>query len=353
MLRLALSTVLSQDLAHADFEVLVIGDGCTDDSEAVVRGFNDPRLHWYNLPVNSGSQSAPNNAGLGMSRGRYIAHIGHDDFWFPWHLSGLVGTIEQTGADWAYPLVLSCGPEGIVHCDGPPQADVPDAEHFVPPSGWLYRREIIPDVGWWADPATIPWAIDFDYMRRAALAGKQFAFYKRPTVLKFPAARFDGAYEKREPAPIQRHFFDRLQQDPERFERDALLDVATEFARVHQGHGKGVFRRQRDRGSGRAIWPTFRRWIITYYGAERWPVRQLLIADWQKVRLRRRRKKGLVSTSPPQELEQTHQGMGRGLSTDQRSREERRARRQLREERRRLGRTASRPIEASDPASME
>src|SRR3954471_8288451 len=95
MLRLAIATVLAQDLAGGDFEVLVIGDACTDDSAAVVASFADPRLHWHNLAQNSGSASVPTNAGLRRARGRYIAHLGHDDFWFPWHLSALVSVIEQ------------------------------------------------------------------------------------------------------------------------------------------------------------------------------------------------------------------------------------------------------------------
>src|SRR5262245_6359516 len=102
MLHLTLETVLAQDLEDGNFEVLVVGDACTDETEAVVASFNDPRLHWHNLPERFGWQSGPNNAALKMARGTYIAHICHDDFWLPWHLSGLVTTIERTGADWVY-----------------------------------------------------------------------------------------------------------------------------------------------------------------------------------------------------------------------------------------------------------
>ena len=47
-----------------DFEVLVVGDGCTDDSGAVVEAFGDERVRWINLPANTGHQSEPNNEGL-------------------------------------------------------------------------------------------------------------------------------------------------------------------------------------------------------------------------------------------------------------------------------------------------
>jgi glycosyltransferase involved in cell wall biosynthesis len=41
----------------ADFELLVVGDGCTDDSESVVAAIDDRRVRWINLPANIGHQS--------------------------------------------------------------------------------------------------------------------------------------------------------------------------------------------------------------------------------------------------------------------------------------------------------
>jgi glycosyltransferase involved in cell wall biosynthesis len=296
MLRLTLQTVLAQDLAGGDFEVLVIGDACTDDSEAAVASFRDPRLHWHNLPANSGSASRPNNTGLRLARGRYIAHLGHDDFWFPWHLSGLVTTIETTGADWVYSLVVAIGPDGIRHCTGPPQAGVPDAEHHVPPSGWLYRREIVADVGWWADPETIPWQIDFDVMRRAALAGKRFACHRRPSAMKFPSSLFPDGYRTGEPAPIQRTYFERLRHAPDTLEREILIELAVRFAQLDRGGGKGVFGRNRASvQTSAAPWSTLFRWLVAVYGADRWPMRQLLRQDFQERRLGRQHLRGLAA----------------------------------------------------------
>src|SRR5271165_5029173 len=87
-LRSAIASIVAQD--WRDFEAWIIGDACSDNSEEVVHSFNDPRLRWRNLADNSGSQSAPNNEGLRLSRGRFVAYLGHDDLWFPWHLSSLL-----------------------------------------------------------------------------------------------------------------------------------------------------------------------------------------------------------------------------------------------------------------------
>ena len=79
VLPFAVGSALGQTFRN--LEVLVVGDGCTDDSEAVVTAIDDPRLRWINLPENTGHQSGPNNEGLRQARGQLIAYLGHDDLW--------------------------------------------------------------------------------------------------------------------------------------------------------------------------------------------------------------------------------------------------------------------------------
>src|SRR3954462_3554025 len=102
----AIRSVLQQDFT--DWELIVIGDGCTDESEAVVRSFDDPRIVWENLPVNSGGQSAPNNRGIEKARGRHIFFLGQDDLYFADHLSHSITRLEATGADmlWSPAMLL-------------------------------------------------------------------------------------------------------------------------------------------------------------------------------------------------------------------------------------------------------
>src|SRR5688572_1019424 len=91
VLRYAIRTVLWQ--TFTDFELLVIGDGCTDDTAEVVASFRDPRIRWHNLPENTGNQAGPNNAGLAMARSEYVAYMHQDDLWLPDHLAVLVETM--------------------------------------------------------------------------------------------------------------------------------------------------------------------------------------------------------------------------------------------------------------------
>src|SRR5271166_2413327 len=73
-----------------DWELLVMGDGCTDDSAEVVARFTDPRIRFVNLPERVGDQSGPNNEGARIARGRYIAYLNHDDLWFPDHIERML-----------------------------------------------------------------------------------------------------------------------------------------------------------------------------------------------------------------------------------------------------------------------
>src|SRR3954471_20793743 len=104
VLPFAVHSVLGQTLG--DFELLVVGDGCTDDTEQVVMAIKDPRVRWINLPSNTGHQSGPNNRGLQEARGEYIAYLGHDDLWLRHHLECATAKLDETGAAFAHSLLV-------------------------------------------------------------------------------------------------------------------------------------------------------------------------------------------------------------------------------------------------------
>jgi hypothetical protein len=197
VLRCAIQSVLRQSFQN--FEVLVIGDGCTDDSEAVSAAFGDARIRWHNLPRNSGYQAAPNNAGLEMARGRYIAYLGHDDLWMPDHLDRLVQTIQQTGADVAYSLAIMIGPPGspVRMLTGATKSGAYEPEALIPPSTFLHRAEMIGDTGAWQDYRELHTAGDLAFLSAAWAAGKRFAQVREVTVLKFPGPWRKEVYKTR------------------------------------------------------------------------------------------------------------------------------------------------------------
>ncbi|MCX6555301.1 MAG: glycosyltransferase family 2 protein [Candidatus Aminicenantes bacterium] len=225
-LKLAIESVLAQDCS--DYEVWIVGDACTDNSQQVVDAFADPRLNWINLAKNSGSQGAPNNEGIRRSRGEYIAYLGHDDLWFPWHLSSLLSCIERTEADLVHPFSAAFDPAGLRYTVGPPSSGRTYENHFVFPSCWLHRRSLIEACGPWGDPDKLARRVDMDFLRRVYLAGKPIQFYPRLNLLKFPSAWW-GTYAAGFDPPQARYLAE-LKRDALNLEREVLYQATAVLA---------------------------------------------------------------------------------------------------------------------------
>ncbi len=185
-----------------DYEVLVVGDGCTDDSEAIVATFNDKRFRWHNLERNYGSQWAPNNYGLAAASGEWIAYLGHDDIWYPTHLASCLRTSGEQAADLVAGVTILYGPPGSgfravsgVYPDGHyARSD------FMPPSSILHRRSLVEQIGPWKDPETIALPTDCAFLRDATDAGARIASTAELTVFKFNAAWRRDAYKHKDVA---------------------------------------------------------------------------------------------------------------------------------------------------------
>jgi glycosyltransferase involved in cell wall biosynthesis len=218
-----IQSVLAQEFT--DFEYLVIGDACTDDSESIVRDFDDPRVRWHNLPSNSRSQAAPNNAGLELARGKYIAYVGHDDLWFPWHLKNLVRTLEDQQADLAHSLSFMIGPDGLRAVQGVLGRGREYADMAAVPSSWLDRRT----AQRWRDPNQLAIAVDNDFFWRRVQAGARIVSTLEPSLLKFPSPWWK-LYSREHDFP-QVTFLGRMQRDPHELLHELLLESAIHFSR--------------------------------------------------------------------------------------------------------------------------
>ena len=69
----------------ADFELLIINDGSTDDTEQVIKSYKDARIRYIKNEVNSGLIYSLNK-GIDLAAGKYIARIDADDLALPQRL---------------------------------------------------------------------------------------------------------------------------------------------------------------------------------------------------------------------------------------------------------------------------
>jgi glycosyltransferase involved in cell wall biosynthesis len=227
VLRYAVRSVLWQ--TEPDFELLVVGDGCTDNSAAVVRSFADPRIRWYNLESNSGHQSAPNNAGLALARGRYIAYQGHDDIWHPEHLKTLLRVIQSARADFASSLAEMMGPPGsnfrVVTGIYPRKGY--DGKHGLTIAGVMHRREVLSVLEKWKDYREVWRNPDVDFEYRAMEAGFKFVSTRELTVYKFNSSLRKDSYIHK-PSHEQAEYCKRIEE-----QRWFMLREALAISRVH------------------------------------------------------------------------------------------------------------------------
>jgi glycosyltransferase involved in cell wall biosynthesis len=124
----AVRSVLAQTMA--DFELVVIDDGSTDDTAAVVAAFSDPRIRLLRLERNAGLSHA-RNEGIRAVRARFVAFLDSDDEWLPAALErqtrNLVG---RQGRPPAVSVCLFCRHDEATGRTRPAAARFPAREPF-------------------------------------------------------------------------------------------------------------------------------------------------------------------------------------------------------------------------------
>jgi hypothetical protein len=233
VLRYALLSVQAQ--TFTDYEVLVMGDCCTDDSAEVVASLNDSRFRWENLPINHGHQSAPNNRGLSLARGQWIAYLGHDDLWMRNHLELLVRKVEEAGADVAFSLAMAIGAPG---CDGRALFGLFENGGFqrgceVPPSALIHRRSLAEQCETWPDYRATTGSPESAVLAQFFEREAEFAFIPEITVFKFPSSWRPLSYVKRS-SQEQAQFFERMQHQPDFLQRELVeFAMTTQLLKPH------------------------------------------------------------------------------------------------------------------------
>jgi glycosyltransferase involved in cell wall biosynthesis len=107
----ALASLLDQ--TYECWEALVIGDACTDSTEARVAALGDPRIRFENLPIRGPyprrsrarwmvAGAMPMNRALERASGAWVAALDDDDEWERDHLEALVAEARRTSAEVVY-----------------------------------------------------------------------------------------------------------------------------------------------------------------------------------------------------------------------------------------------------------
>lgn len=193
VLPFAIRSVLAQ--TSRDFELLIVGDGCTDDTAAVVHAIADDRIRWLDLSKGPGFGYGNRNVALRGARGRYVAYIGHDDVWLPDHLELLAGCIERRDVDLVYSRPVWVIPPGLIapvsfnlHVPSTRGEFLAGRYNGIPACCVMHRRECLDQVGYWDE--SLPSAADMEMWARIIRGRAEqpnFGYVPEPTTLHFRA----------------------------------------------------------------------------------------------------------------------------------------------------------------------
>lgn len=222
----------------ADWELVVVGDACTDDTAEVVAGFNDPRIRFTNLEHNFGEQSGPNNIGAEMARAPYLAFLNHDDLFFPEHLERCLAHLETTQADLVFAGIAAAEPRSA---DQLAQGNLnflllgisPDGTYqpyiFALASGWVMRRALMTELDGWRPARDCSIEPSQDFLFRAWRAGKRLRAVPAISVLAVQSGKRRHSYSHRHHHE-NAYFAERMHRDPG-FREAMLASAAMEQAR--------------------------------------------------------------------------------------------------------------------------
>jgi glycosyltransferase involved in cell wall biosynthesis len=146
-----IESVLRQ--TFADWELLIIDDGSTDQTRDVVQPYlDDERVSFH--PIDHGGVSAAKNAGIQMARGAFVAILDADDRWLPTKLEkqlSLFGSRPELGVVYSRRLLIDAQGRPLQYTQPTLyRGNILEAifqTNFVCQSTAMIRRDVFEDVG--------------------------------------------------------------------------------------------------------------------------------------------------------------------------------------------------------------
>jgi GT2 family glycosyltransferase len=234
--------------SFTDWEMVIVGDACTDDTAEMVARIEDPRIRFVNLTRNWGEQAGPNNVGFAESRAPLVAFLNHDDLWLPDHLhlcreallaeqADLVfSTAACIGADSPLPLRFDALRLALIGIGVGRRYSPGELEASIAPaSSWLVRRDVLTRLRGWRLARDCHIEPSQDLLFRAWRAGFRIRAVNLVTLVQAASGHRPGSY-LHGGAPEQEWFLERL-SDPALPAELAALALETNAAfNARSGH---------------------------------------------------------------------------------------------------------------------
>ncbi len=180
MLTGCIESVLGQTFKNLEF--IIVDDGSTDGSEAVIKNFadRDPRIVYVRHEINSGLHAIRMNEAIMLARSPYIAFMFDDNLWYPEALQVMVDTMQAKGADFVHGLVeMPRENDKIVFGTMPPTPELMRLVNTIPNGAVMCSRFFFETVGLYDPHILMRRLCDWDLWMRAYRHGLRCAAVNR------------------------------------------------------------------------------------------------------------------------------------------------------------------------------
>ena len=95
----SIQSVINQ--TYTNWELLIVDDCSTDNTDEVVASFKDKRIRYFKNKKNSGAALTRNKA-MRKAQGEWIAFLDSDDLWMPEKLERQIDFMKKNGYTFSY-----------------------------------------------------------------------------------------------------------------------------------------------------------------------------------------------------------------------------------------------------------
>lgn len=105
----SIKSIMAQ--TYANWELIIVDDCSTDDTESIVASFRENRIRYIKNKKNSGAAVSRNRA-LREAKGRWVAFLDSDDVWLPDKLERQIEFMKRNNYDFSYHEYIEISEEG-------------------------------------------------------------------------------------------------------------------------------------------------------------------------------------------------------------------------------------------------
>lgn len=177
----ALLTSLAAQQTRFAWEIILVDDGSTDATPEILHGFAAQQRRCRVVSKENGGAASARNAGIRVSRGRYLMFVDADDAISAGYVDGLLSAAAENGADLAACAYESHAERGALLRRAVPSGVADWGIVNGCPWGKAFRRELFAHVlfpeGYWFEDTVLAFLV-YPQVKRLATTPKCTYFYR-------------------------------------------------------------------------------------------------------------------------------------------------------------------------------